>query len=155
MLDEISKAIAIFNTIDEQEINQNENKNFACRYYLNKTKFELHKQNKGLAKESLLEAFEILEKEDGLTDMANKSWWVRFGYVIVKLGYESWLLKILEEKGYDVVLSPFFTAIEALEIEKHGSKNGKEDAEIYLNNRAVEISEPAREIVKKIRKYMD
>jgi hypothetical protein len=57
----------------------------------------------------------------------------------------------LEEKGYDVVLSPYYTAIQALEIENQDSKNGKENAEIYLNNRAVEISEPARKIVEKIR----
>ena len=87
--------------------------------------------------------------------MANEYWWIRFGYVVIKLGYGSWLLEILEEKGYDIVLSPYYTAIQALEIEKQDSKNGKADAEIYLKNRAVEISEPARKIIKRIRKYID
>ena len=41
--------------------------------------------------------------------------------------------------------------IQALEIEKQDSKNGKKDAEIYLKNRAVEISEPARIIIEKIK----
>jgi len=49
------------------------------------------------------------------------------------------------------VLSPYYTAIQALEIEKQDSKNGKKDAEIYLKNRAVEISEPARIIIEKIK----
>jgi len=41
-----------------------ENKNYISRYYVNKTLFELHNQNKGIAKESLLLAFEVLAKED-------------------------------------------------------------------------------------------
>ena len=71
------------------------------------------------------------------------------------MGYGTWMLTILEENGYDIVLSPYYTAIQALEIEKQDSKNGQRDAEIYLKNRAVEISEPARMIIEKMRKYMD
>jgi hypothetical protein len=92
---------------------------------------------------------------DFLNDIANEICWTRFGYVVNKLGYGSWLLAILEEKNYDIVLSPYYTAIQSLKIEKQDSKNGKEEAEIYLKNRAIEISEPAREIIKKIRKYVD
>jgi len=149
------KAVELFNSINEQEINQNENRNSTCRYYLNKAIFELYNQNKGIAKEHLLKAFEVLEKENELMTMAKKYWWVRFGYIVIELGYGSWLLEILKEKGYDVVLSPYYTAIQALEIEKQDNKKGKEEAKIYFNNRAVEISEPAKEIVEKIRKYMD
>ena len=150
-LDKIQAATELFNSIDEQEVNKSEDKNLSCRYYLNKTEFELYNQNKGLAKESLLQAFEVLEKEDKLASIANEYWWARFGNIVIKKDSTFWLLEILEEKGYDVVLSPYYTAIQALEIEKQS----KEDAEIYLNNRAVEISEPAREIIEKIRKYMD
>jgi hypothetical protein len=50
---------------------------------LHKTAFELHNQNKGLAKESLLQALEILEKEDKLASVANEYWWTRFGYIII------------------------------------------------------------------------
>jgi len=123
--------------------------------FLNKAGFELSNQNKGLAKEYLLQAFDSLEKENKISSMANDYWWIRFGSVVIEKEYGSWLLEILEEKGYDIVLSPYYTAIQALEIEKQDSKNGKKDAEIYLNNRAVEISEPARRIVDKIRRYID
>ena len=125
-----------------------------CRYYLHKTLFELYKQNQGIAKGHLLQAFEITEKENKISSMANEYWWTRFGYAVIKRGYGSWLLTVLEENGYDIVLSPYYTAIQALEIEKQDPKNGKRDAEIYLKNRAVEISEPARIIIERIRKYM-
>ena len=153
-LNEINKAKELFNEVD-QEINKDKNKKNVSRYYLHKTLFELYNQNIGLATEHLLHAFEILEKENKLSSIANEYWWMRFGYVVINLNYGSWLLAILEEKGYDVVLSPYYTAIQALEIEKQDSKNGQKNAEIYLKNRAVEISEPARIIIEKIRKYMD
>jgi len=153
-LNEMNKAIELFNEI-EQEINKDKNKKFVNRYFLNKTLFDLHNRNEGLAKEHLLQAFEVLEKENNIASIAKEYWWRRLASVVLDLGYGSWLLAILEEKGYDIVLSPYYTAIQALEIEKQDSKNGERDAEIYLKNRAVEISEPAREIIKKIRKYMD
>ena len=148
-LGKMERAVELFNSIDEQKANLE--KFAAYCYYLNKAGFELYNQNKGLAKESLLQAFDIIERFDELATISNGHWWIKFSYIVVKLGYTSWLLEILEEKGYDIVLSPYYTAIEATEIEKQS----KEDAEIYLNNRPVEISEPAREIVEKIRKYMD
>jgi len=154
ILDKKNQATEVFNEI-EQEINIDENKKFISRYYLNKTLFDLHNQNKGLAKEHLLKSFGVLEEESKISSMANEYWWIRFGYVVIDLGYGSWLLAILEEEGYDIVLSPYYTAIQALEIETQDSKNGKADAEIYLKNRAVEISEPARKIIEKIRKYID
>jgi len=48
-------------------------------------------------------------------------------------------------------LSPYYTALQALEIEQ---KNGKKDAETYLNNRAVEITNPAKILVERMRKYL-
>jgi len=152
-LKEMNKATELFNEI-EQKINNDENKKFVSRYYLHKTLFELYNQNRGSAKEYLSQAFEVLEKENKIASLANEYWWTRFGGVVLDLGCGSWLLTILEEKGYDIVLSPYYTAIQSLEIEKQDSKNGKEEAEIYLKNRAVEISEPASEIIEKIRKYM-
>ena len=129
----------------EERMIQNEN--------LHKALFDLHKQNQGLAKEHLLQAFEVLEKENKIASVANEYWWERFGYTVIKSGYASWFLAILEEKGYNIVLSPYYTALQALEIEKQDSKNGQKDAEIYLKNRAIEISEPARIIIERIRKY--
>ena len=152
-LDEMEKAMELFNSIDKQEVEQD--KYFLCQYYLNKVAFELYNQNKGLAKENLLQTFDILDKEDRLAAVANEHWWIKFGSTVVKLGYGSWLLDILEEKGYDIVLSPYYTAIRALEIETQDSKAGKKNAELYLNNRAIEIGNPARAIIEKIRRYMD
>jgi len=148
-LSEIDKAIELFNSIDENRIN--ENKNIVCRYHLHKALFELHKENKGLAMEYLLQAFEILEKEDKISSIAGMYWWIRFGSVVIKLDCSSWLISILEEKGYNIILSPYYTAMQALEIEH---QDGKEAAEIYLNNRAVEISNPAKEIIEKMKRYM-
>jgi len=128
----------------EERMIQNENQHKAL--------FELHKQNQGLAKEHLLQAFEVLENEGKIASVANEYWWERFGYTVIKSGYGSWFLAILEEKGYDILLSPYYTAIKVLEIEK---QDGKKDAEIYLKNRAIEISDPARIIIERIRKYMD
>jgi len=150
-LGEIKKAISLFNSIDENKINEKGNKYFAYCYYLQKTLFELYSQNNGLAREYLIKAFEICEKEDNITSIANKDWWIKFGSVIINLDCGSWLISILEEKGYNIVLSPYYTAIQALEIEQ---QYGKKEAEIYLNNRAVEISGPAKEIVEKMKKYM-
>jgi len=151
ILHEMDKAIEIFNSIDKNKIKDDMNSNFACRYYINKTLFELHNQNQGIAKRLLLQAFEILEKEKRILSIANEYWWARFGSVVLNLNYGSWLLTILEEKNYDIIISPYYTAIQALEIEKQDRKNGKDDAEIYLKNRAIEISEPARIIIGRIK----
>lgn len=120
-----------------------------CRYFLNKAGFELYNQNIGLAKNSLLQAFEILEKDNKLITLANEHWWIKFGSIVVKLGYVSWLVEIFEERGYDVVLSPYYTAIQALRIEQ---KENIENADLYLKNRAIEIGDPAKLIIEKIKK---
>jgi tetratricopeptide (TPR) repeat protein len=153
-LGEINKAIELFNSIDENKINKEENINFACRYYLHKALFELYKKNNGFAREYLLQAFVILEKEDKISSVASMYWWIRFGAIVINLGCGSWLISILEEKGYNIILSPYYTAIQALEIERQEGKTGKKDAEIYLNNRAVEISDPAKIIVEKMKEYL-
>jgi tetratricopeptide (TPR) repeat protein len=153
ILGELNKAIELFISIEENKINKEENINFVCRYYLHKALFELHKKNNGLAREYLSQAFEILEKAGKILSIAIKKWywWIRFGSVVIKLNCSSWLIAILEEKGYNIVLSPYYTAIKALEIEQ---KDSKKDAEIYLNNQAVEISNPAKIIVERMRKYL-
>jgi hypothetical protein len=68
------------------------------------------------------------------------------------LHYGKWFLDILTENGFDKILSPYFVAVQALEIEQ---KVSKEKAEIYLKNQAIEKSEPARMMIEKIRKYLD
>jgi tetratricopeptide (TPR) repeat protein len=153
-LNEMDKAITLFYSITEEDINTYANKSYFSYFYLNKALFELYKRNEGLAKEHLLQAFEVLEEKDELSSMAYTYYWIVLGSVIINLGYGSWLLAILKEKGYDIVLSPYYTAIQALEIETQDNKNGKENAEIYLKNIATEISAPARVIIDKMRRYM-
>jgi tetratricopeptide (TPR) repeat protein len=150
-LNEMNKAIELFNSIDENKINEKKYIYLACRYHLHKALFELHKKNNGLAKEYLLQAFEIHEKDDKISTIAGLDWWIRFGGVVISLKFGSWLIAILEEKGYNIVLSPYYIAIKALEIEQ---QDGKEDAETYLKNQAVEISNPAKIIVERMRKYL-
>jgi tetratricopeptide (TPR) repeat protein len=150
-LNEMNKAIELFSSINENKINEEESIIIACRFNLHKALFELYKQNNGLAKEYLLQAFEILQKEDKIPTIAGLNWWIKFGSVVINLNCGSWLIAILEEKGYNIVLSPYYTAIKALEIEQQDSKK---DAEIYLNNQAVEIGNPAKEIVERIKKYL-
>jgi len=150
---EMNKAIELFNSIAEEDFNTDKNKKYFSLFYLEKTLFELYKRNEGLAKEFLIQAFEVLEREDTLASVANQNRWTRFGNIVIKLRYGSWLLAVLKEKNYDVVLSPYYTAIEALEIEQRDSKNGKKHAEIYLKNRAIEISNPARIIIDRIKKF--
>jgi len=149
-LEKMDKAIKLHNSM-EKDINGDENKKYVCRFYMDKVLFELYKRNEGLAKGHLLHAFEVLEKENELSSVANENYWIKFGSIIINLSYGSWLLAILKEKGYDIVLSPYYTAIQTLEIETQG---GKENAEIYLKNIAIEISTPARIIIGKMRRYM-
>jgi len=92
-LNKIEKARELFNSIDKQEVNRSEN--LMCRYFLNKASFELYDHNKGLAKESVFSAFEVLEKENRLATMANELWWVKFGSVVMNSGSGAWLLDVL------------------------------------------------------------
>jgi len=78
--------------------------------------------------------------------------WCSFAAICLNLNYGKWFLNILSEKGFDKILAPYFVAVQALETEQ---KENKEKAEIYLKNRAIEISDPARMIIEKIRKYMN
>jgi len=117
------------------------------RYCLEQTLFELYKRNEGIANNHLSEA---------LTEIKNKlnpktqGDWEYFAATTIKLGYAQWLLDILSEKGFDIILSPFFVAIEALEIER---ANNLEMAETYLKNQAIEKSELAYIIIERMKKF--
>ncbi|MFV8327481.1 tetratricopeptide repeat protein [Flavobacterium sp. ZS1P14] len=113
----------------------------ADSYWLNKTLFELYKRNEGIAKEDLEKAFNKVEQS--LPVSTQDDWW-RFGAVVIKLGYGNWFLSILEAKGLETVLAPYYVAIKAL---------SERDIEAYLNSRAVEIREPARKIMEIMEKY--
>jgi tetratricopeptide (TPR) repeat protein len=142
-LGKISEAKKLFNEIG--------NSLETDKRFMQETLFELHNRNEGIAKKHLLQALQSIENE--LPKSTIETWYY-FASISLNLNYGEWLLKILEEKGYDIAWSPYYTAIKALEIEKQDSKNGRKNAEIYLKNRAIEISEPARMIMEKMRKYM-
>jgi tetratricopeptide (TPR) repeat protein len=135
---QFDKAEEIFNTIDFPENVK----------WLEQTLFELHKRNEGIAREYLLKALHFVE--NGLTK-DTQTGWTYFAAIAVKLGYGQWLLNILEEKEFNIILSPYYVAIQALEIEK--TKNA-ETAEIYLKNQAIEKSDPARIIIEKMTRYV-
>ncbi|MCL2327003.1 MAG: tetratricopeptide repeat protein [Bacteroidetes bacterium] len=143
-LGKMQEAKTLFYAIEER-LNEESKE----RVLINKTLFELYDKNEGKAKEYIIDLLNTIDsdKEEYLQEELNY-----FAVIVLKLHYSSWLLQILEETGYDIKLSAYYTAIKYLEIEQ---KENTEKAEIYLKNRAVEISEPAKLIIEKIRKYMD
>ena len=133
-LNNYTEAEIMFNTIkDIREV--------VDSYWLNKTLFELYKQNKGIANDYILKALEKIK--DLLPQNTQDDWW-RFGAVASKLGYGKWFTDILEEKGFDIVLSPYYVAIKAM---------NEKDTDGYLNSKAVEIREPARKIMEIMKSY--
>jgi len=77
-LGETNKAIELFNSIKEEDIENGENKDFTCLFYLNKTLFEIYKQNKDIAKKYLIQAFEVIEEEYQLSLMIDYCCCVNF-----------------------------------------------------------------------------
>ena len=138
---QFDKAKEIFNMFDIEKTPKEV-------YCLEQALFSLHERNEGIASNHLSEAF--VEIEDKLNPKTQGSW-EYFAAIVIKLGLAQWLLDIFSEKGFDIVLSPLFVAIQALNIERI---KDSEAAEIYLKNQAVEKSEPARIIMKKMRKYI-
>jgi DNA-binding transcriptional regulator GbsR (MarR family) len=122
--------------------------NYKDAYCLEQTLFALQNRNEGIAGAHLSEA--LAEIEDKLNPKTQDKW-EYFAAIAIKLGYAQWLLDILSGKGFDVIISPFFVAIQALEIERIDKA---ETAEIYLKNQAIEKSEPARFLMENMRRYM-
>ena len=137
---QIDKSRELFNTFDATNTPKDV-------YYLEQTLFALHERNEGIAGKHLSEA--LKEIEEKLNPQTNNSW-EYFAAITIKLGYAKWLLSMLSENGFDIILSPFYVAIQALEIER---TNNSEMAEIYLKNQAIEKSEPARMIIERMRIY--
>ena len=117
-----------------------------ARNHLEKALFELHNRNEGIAKGFLSEALQNMQVE---LPKATIEDWCYFAGICLDLHYGQWLLNVLKEKGFDRILSPYYVAVQALEIER---KESKERSEIYLKNRAIEISTPARMIMEKIQR---
>jgi tetratricopeptide (TPR) repeat protein len=133
-LNKYKEAEEVFNTIkDIREAKDS--------YWLNKTLFELYKHNKGIATEFVIKSLETIKAQ--LPQNTQDDWW-RFGAVASKLGCGKWFIEILEDKGFDVILAPYFVALKAMD---------EKDTEGYLNSKAVEIREPARKIMEIMKSY--
>jgi len=117
-------------------------------YFLEQTLFAIHRKNDGIANDYLSKA--LSEIGDKL-NLKTKSNWEYFAAISIKLGYGKWLLKILFEKGFNIIFAPFVVAIQALEIER---THNQEMAETYLKNQAIEKSEPAQIIIKRMKVYL-
>ncbi|MDR0395576.1 MAG: hypothetical protein LBH77_10505 [Tannerella sp.] len=143
-LNMLAEAELLFNTIS---VELQEEKQL---YFINKSLFELYRQNLGQAKFFLQDCLKsVKENEPYFTKyVGGNDEWCRYAAMTLKLNYGSWLLKVLAEKGFDKILSPYFVAIQAIEI---AHTESAEKSEIYLKNRAVEIAEPARIIIEKIK----
>jgi len=131
----LNEAEELFNSIEV------ENDTYDS-YWLNKTLFDLYKRNEGNANESILNALSKIDTT--LPDNTQDDWW-RFGAIVTKLGYGNWLLTIFEEKGFDIILSPYYVALKAMNVK---------DAEGYLNSKAVEIRDPAIKLMEIMKYYL-
>jgi len=134
-LKRINEAEELFNSI-ESENDTNDS------YWLNKTLFDLYKRNEGNANESILNALSKIKTT--IPDSTRDDWW-RFGAIVTKLRYGNWLLAIFEEKGFDIILSPYYVALKAMNVK---------DAEGYLNSKAVEIRDPAMKLIEIMKNYL-
>ncbi len=113
----------------------------ADSHFLNEALFSLYDKNAGIAQAFLQKAF---DKIDGKLPSNTEDDWIRFACVVRKLHYTDWLLEVMEETGQDIELSPYYTAIKAL---------NEKDTEGYLLSRAVEIREPAIQIIEMIKRF--
>jgi hypothetical protein len=117
-------------------------------FWINETLSALRKRNEGIAKEHLSKALDFIQNE---LPKYTQDDWICFAAGVIRLGYGNWLLNALAERGYDIVLAPYHIAIQALVIE---NTDNEKEAEVYLKNRAVEMGEPARMIIKYIKRYL-
>ncbi len=134
-MNRIKDAEEVFNSIIVDET-------IADSYWLNKALFELYKRNEGNAKECFEKALEKIH--DKLPQNTQDDWW-RFGAIVTKLGFGDWAVSILKEHGFDIVLSPYYVALKAM-----NDKN----TEGYLNSKALEIREPATRLIEIMKKYL-
>lgn len=129
-LNDIEKAENLFNTISLEFV-----KDIEDSYWLNKTLFELYKRNEGIAEAYFIKALESIK--DNLPNNTQDDWW-RFGAVVYELGNIPFVLKIMQSTGHDLLLAPYFVALQTL-IAK--------DPKGFLNSKAAELREPAQQIM--------
>ena len=133
-LNDTSKAKRCFKKVEKENT-------FKDSYFLNLSLFSMYDKNLGYALELLSDALE--EIGDQLPGQTQDDWW-RFGAVSAKLGYANDVLECFKEKGYDIMLKPFYMALKAMTVDK---------AEPFFNSIAEEVREPARDIYEMMCNY--
>ncbi|WP_259016624.1 tetratricopeptide repeat protein [Emticicia fluvialis] len=135
-LKQIEKAKEVFMSIERNE-------ELEDSYMLNQAIFAYYENNAGIAKDFLTGALRTIK--DSLSSNTQDDWW-RTGAVAVKLGFGEHFLQVLEENGYDVILRPYYVAIQALLQKK---------PDLFFNSIAAEVREPAKKIMEWMKKYME
>lgn len=111
-------------------------------YWLNAALFALYDKNRGIAEKYLLQA---LEYTDGKFPITTQDDWWRFAAVTIRLGYGQAILEVLQQHGFDVVLRPYFVAIQSLLAK---------DSNAFLNSIAAEVREVAADLAERIKRFM-
>jgi len=133
-LNRLEEAKTLFNTIPVSE-------ELKDTHLLHQALFAYYDANAGIAKEFLLEALQLVK--NGLPSNTQDDWW-RAGAIAVKLGYGTHFLQTLAENGFDIILKPYYVAIQALM---------QPNPELFFNSIATEVREPAKKIMEIITKY--
>ncbi|WP_221307367.1 tetratricopeptide repeat protein, partial [Rhabdobacter roseus] len=134
-LNQLNKAKALFSEMKEPA-------EFIDSYWLNASLFALYDKNLGIATTHLLQALQITKGT--LPATTQDDWW-RYAAVTVRLGYGQAILDALQEHGYDLLLRPYYVAIQSLLVK---------DSNAFLDSIAVEIREVAADLAERIRRYM-
>lgn len=113
------------------------------RHYLNEAIFAFYENNEGTANDFIEKALDVIE--ENLPENTQDDWY-RAAAVIIKLGYGNNLLQVFANTGHNIILRPFYVAIEALNLKGE---------ELFLNSIAAEIREPAKKILELMKSYME
>ena len=119
------------------------NKTLEDSHYLNQSLFAFYDGNTGIATELLQKAIETIKNEKLPNETIDD--WYRALSVIIKLGFGNVLLQILTKNNWELIMRPFYIAIEAII---------KKDEELFLNSVAAEVREPARAIMEQMIRFM-
>ena len=133
-LNKLKEAKDLFESIPD-------NKELKDSHFLNKALFAYYEKNAGIAKGFIIEALD--EIDNSLPSNTQDDWW-RTAATIVKLGYGTHFLQTLSENGYDVILRPYYVAIQALI---------RKNSDLFFNSIAAEVREPAKKILEMMKKY--
>ncbi len=130
----VGKAKELFKKIsDSEELDS---------YWLNASLFELYEDNLGKAKVYLSEALKTIAADGFFEDQNN--WW-RYAAVSIQLGCGQTVLDTLQEHGYNMILRPYYVAIQSLLVK---------DSTAFLNSIAAEVREVAADLAERIKRYM-